>query len=88
MRFEWNEIKRLANLQKHRIDFLDATEIFDVPHLKISSDRRQEQRWKAIGKIGSDFVTVIYTERNEVIRLISARKARKNERKEYSELLG
>jgi len=82
-RFDWNERKRELNLVKHGIDFEDATEIFYGPIILHRSDRNSEERWIAIGSLEDRLITVVFTRRADVIRIISARRARKNEEREY-----
>ena len=85
-RFEWDENKRSSTLKKHGIDFLDATRIFDGrPVLHAPSDRPGEERRVAIGKLSGQIVSVVYTFRADAIRIITARRARKNEQREYHE---
>ena len=87
MDFEWDEDKNKSNTQKHGIDFNDAKEVFKDENSKIAPDLRKdygEERWKIIGKIYGSIISVIYTVRNKVTRIISARKASNIERKEYN----
>jgi uncharacterized protein len=81
--FEWNENKNRANLEKHGIDFDEATEIFYGPVMVRRSDRKDEERWVAIGALVSRLIAVIFTRRANIIRIISARRARKNEERDY-----
>jgi hypothetical protein len=84
--FEWNDEKRLINLEKHGIDFVDAKEIWQRPVMELPSPQvgHDEDRIIAIGQIeGRAIVVVIYTWRGDNRRLISARKARKNEQAHY-----
>ena len=81
--FEWDEEKRILNLEKHKIDFEDVTEIFDKPLFLKRSDRDNEIRFVAVGELQSRHITVVFTIRDEVCRLISARRARKNEQENY-----
>ena len=83
MEFEWNEAKAATNLDKHGIDFEDAIAIFEDPVLEFQSDREGEERWVAIGMIFGRVITVVYTTRHDVYRIISARRARRNEREAY-----
>ena len=83
MEFEWSSDKAEANLAKHRIDFEDAIAIFERATLEVRSDREGEERWKAIGLLEGIEIAVIYTLRGSVRRIISARRARKNERAAY-----
>jgi uncharacterized DUF497 family protein len=80
MDFEWDPGKARANRAKHGIDFELAKDVFrDPARLIILEDRREdEERWRTIGLAGGKVLFVVYTERDEdVIRIISARKASK-----------
>lgn len=81
--FEWDESKSEANLAKHGIDFEDAIEIFDGPILLRRSDRNNEERWVAIGSLRKRSLALIFTRRGNMIRIISARRARKSEERDY-----
>ncbi len=81
--FEWDGDKSSANLGKHGIDFDDASEVFYGPIILHQSDRNNEERWIAVGSLEDRLVTVVFTRRADVIRIISARRARKNEEREY-----
>ncbi|MBL4807602.1 MAG: BrnT family toxin [Rhodobacteraceae bacterium] len=83
MSFEWDESKRLSTLQKHGLDFIDVVDIFEGPVLTVPSKQNDENRWLAIGISKGLELAVIYTIRNESYRIITARRARRNERKEY-----
>lgn len=86
MEFEWDENKRQSNLRKHGIDFQEACEIFTNPLLRRIDDRFDygEDRWAALGMTHKCLVLVVYTELDEkTIKIISIRKATKNERKTY-----
>lgn len=87
MVFEWDENKNKLNVQKHGIDFSVAKNVFDDTKKRTSPDLRMdygEDRLKVIGKIYGTIISVIFTVRNSVIRIISARKASQNEREEYN----
>ena len=87
MDFEWDENKNRSNNEKHGIDFNDAKEVFKDENNRIAPDLRMdygELRWKIIGKIYGSIISAIFTERNKIIRIISARRASGNERKEYN----
>jgi len=87
--FLWNAEKNAANLRKHGIDFDEAVEVFYKPHILRRSDRNAEERWVAIGETEGRIIAVIFTRRNRQIRIISARRARKNEERAYrNETLG
>ncbi len=89
MQFEWDEKKRLSNLEKHGLDFWDAAKIWSNPIIDPAGERIVEGEYRptALGIVGSDdiIVAVVYTARYDVIRLISARRARRNERKVYQD---
>ena len=84
MEFEWDERKRRLNLERHGIDFEDARHIFSERPVSLSSNvRHGEFRRLAVGLLNEIEITVVFTMRGETIRLISARRTRKNERKIY-----
>jgi uncharacterized DUF497 family protein len=85
MVFEWDAAKNAANLEKHGIDFEDAIGIFDGSVLERTDDRRDygEQRIVAFGVVDDRELAVVYTIRGTHRRIISARRADRNERKEY-----
>lgn len=88
MRFEWDENKNRINIRKHGIDFADAADIFNHPVLTLADDREDygEERWVALGWIKAIVGVVVYVERDEdVIRIISARKATKSEVRRYEQ---
>jgi len=81
--FEWDEAKSNANLVKHGMAFDDASEIFYGPVVVKRSNRDNEERWIAIGESNDQIVTVIFTRRNDLIRIISARRPRPDEKRAY-----
>ena len=84
--FEWDAAKNALNLAKHGISLEDAQDIFAGPILVAEDTRREygEVRKLAIGSLyGLVVIVVVYTERAGRIRLISARKANRSERREY-----
>ena len=86
MEFEWDENKARQNLAKHKIDFVDAIRVFLDPFRIETIDEREdylEMRLKVMGKVRSVLLVVIYTEREQKCRIISARRATKNERRIY-----
>ena len=87
--FEWDEQKREKNLQRHKLDFVAATQLFDGrPVISRLSPRDGEVRVMSTGIIAGKFYTVIWTEREETIRLISFRRARDEEAGHYFDLYG
>jgi uncharacterized protein len=81
--FEWDDAKYRQNLDKHGIDFDEATEVFYGIYFLRRSDRGKEERWIAIGETEGRVVAVIFTRRENKIRIISARRARRNEERAY-----
>jgi uncharacterized DUF497 family protein len=75
--FEWDDGKSRGNLGKHGIDFEDASEVFYGPIILRQSNRNNEERWIAIGSLEDRLITVVFTRRADVIRIISARRAGK-----------
>jgi len=86
--FEWDEDKRLSNLEKHGIDFLRAAKALMQPHIEEKSDRHGEIRVLAICPEEQKFITVVFTMRGDICRIISARAARKNEQRKYRQIYG
>ncbi len=82
MRFSWDEGKRKAVLAKHGIDFVDVLPMFGG-RLLIVPSHREEPRWLAIGMVGGLEYAVVFTRRGDEMRLISARRAKRNERRHY-----
>ena len=85
MRFEWNEAKRRVNIRRHGIDFADAVEVFDGIIVTINDTRFDygETRFLTLGLLRTHVVVIAHTETEEVIRLISVRKATKDEEISY-----
>jgi len=90
MLFEWNDVKARANLKKRGIRFEIATLAFDDPSLILMKDRvvDGEQRWRAIGSAGGEAILlVVHTvndhDEDEIIHIISARRATRHETRIY-----
>ncbi|WP_104018217.1 BrnT family toxin [Roseovarius nitratireducens] len=81
--FEWDDDKRLIALKKHGIDFLDAVEIFESDYLCLSGRSDIEIREIAVGYLDGSYLAVVFTMRGETIRIITVRKARRDEREAY-----
>ena len=83
--FEWDSSKEINNIKKHGIDFKTASAVFDDP-FRIEwydvSHSTTEDRYNTIG-MAHDVLFVVYTERREKTRIISARIANKRERSLY-----
>jgi hypothetical protein len=85
MQFEWDHDKARANERKHGIAFREAAEIFRG-HVLIREDARRdygERRQIALGEYDGEVIRVVFTEREGKIRIVTAWKASKNERKTY-----
>ena len=96
IRFEWDETKNLSNGRKHGVSFEDACQVFRDPLCVSVQDRVEsgELRWQTLGLVeGLLLLTVAHTVREEledgtlvdVIRIISARRATRKERRRYEE---
>jgi uncharacterized protein len=81
--FEWDERKRESNLRNHDIDFHDAQRVIDGPTFIRQSDRKSETRYLVYGFLDQTEVVIICTFRGDSCRIISARRARRDERKKY-----
>jgi uncharacterized protein len=89
MNFEWDERKNEINVDKHGFDFADANQVFDLP-MVVELDERDdgEAQWIGTGMLYGRVVVVVYTEPDEeIIRIISLRKALSYERKHYEQYL-
>ena len=83
-KFEWDESKRQSNIEKHGIDFKDALQLFeDKMRVEALSLQKDEERYITFGVVNEVILAVVYTNRNNVKRIISARVAHENERKIY-----
>jgi uncharacterized DUF497 family protein len=87
MRFAWDEVKRLTNIKDHGIDFADLEPLFEGVTIIMLDDRFDygEERFVTLGLLNGIVLVVVHTETDEVIRLISARKATRYEEKSYFE---
>ena len=78
--------RRASNRRKHGIGFREAAEIFRG-RILVKDDRRREygeMRLIALGEYDGDVIRVVFTERGDVIRIITAWKASRHDRKEYA----
>ena len=87
MRFEWDGVKAALNLVKHGISFDESMAVFDDAHALYQDDvshSQIEQRQRILGRVSQGIVSVVYTQRGNLIRLISSRPASRHERKFYA----
>lgn len=89
LRFEWDRGNAASNLAKHGVSFEEAASVFGDPLGRIVGDPRHsvdEQRYVLLGcSERRRVLAVMFAERDEAIRLISARKATRRERRSYEE---
>ena len=84
--FDWDPAKNESNTKKHGVTFSEATHVFeDMRHYDVDNTRREfdEERRKAVGRVGTRLIAVIYTIRGDQLRIISARLVGPDERREY-----
>ena len=83
--FEWDEDKRLANIRKHGIDFLDMANLFKHRMLEKIDERENygEERIIALGTTGEAVFRIVFTLRGNGVRIISAMKANRHEQELY-----
>ena len=90
MNFEWDPEKNENNIRRHSLDFADAGEVFQAPLFTESDDRYDygETRIFGIGFLRGFIVVLVFTELDDdIIRVISFRRATKNERQKYYKYL-
>ncbi len=87
LKFEWDENKNKINIERHGIDFCDARLIFNYPMIIKTDDRKDynEKRLVGLGILYGSVIFIVFTEREDTIRVISIRRANRNERKIYHE---
>ncbi len=87
--FHWDSGNSDKNLIKHNVENWECEQVFFNRPLLVLDDQKHsvsEKRWAAFGKTDTDrFLVIIFTERNNLIRIISARDMNKKERKFYYE---
>jgi len=86
LKFEWDEKKNRKNKVKHGVSFETAAMVFsDIKKVEIFDRKHSifEERWKVVGFSGLKMLTVVFTERRNSIRIITARNADKNEEEAY-----
>ncbi len=85
MNFEWDENKRIKNINQHGIDFHDAAKVFDSETYTVVDERFDygEIRLLTLGIVNGRILAVTHTESDDHIRIISARKGEKHEQEIY-----
>lgn len=85
MQYEWDENKRIANLERHKIDFIEANDFEWDSAIETIDDRYDygEVRWVTIGFINKKLYVMVYSIRGDKIRIISLRKANRRESNYY-----
>ena len=86
MDYEWDEVKRLGNLRKHGLDFMDADLVFEAS-MKVTVDatRADDGRYADLAEVNGRVLMLVYTLRRQTVRCISLRVASRRERKFYDE---
>jgi uncharacterized protein len=88
MVFVWDETKRRSNLKKHGLDFNDAHLVYENPD-KCTYDASRDDECRlmdvALAVVRGRLLTLVYTEQNDKVRVISFRHASRTERKQYEE---
>jgi uncharacterized protein len=84
MKFEWDEFKRVLNLRKHGVDFTDVKSMFAQTIVTALDERYDDgEEHLSLGLVNGLVLVVAHTETDEVIPIISARKATKYEERSY-----
>jgi uncharacterized protein len=83
MQFEWDAQKAQKVWEKHGIKFTDAAMVFTVKRIEERTNFASEPRWITVGEVDGRLMAIVYTMRGEVIGLITARRVRKNEERQY-----
>lgn len=86
MQFDWDDAKAEINRRKHHFAFKDAIAVCSDPNrvlVDVSRIEDGETRWKVIGRIGDRLFTAVFVMRQDVCRLISARRSNTSEERSY-----
>ena len=85
MEFTWSERKRALNLKEHKLDFVDVPGVFEALTYTFEDDRFSygEQRFITLGLLAGTPVSIVHTENDHEIRIISFRKATNREAQTY-----
>jgi len=88
--YEWDERKRIGNLEKHGLDFADAWKVFEAPvkvTLPVPHTESGEVRWMDIAEVAGVVIILVYTMRGDSVRNISFRHAKRKERRIFDAAL-
>ena len=89
LRFEWDANKANTNIAKHEVSFEEATTVFqDVTAIIFDDENHSDEELREIivgHFVRSRLLLVCFTERNDAIRIINARKATRREHQDYEE---
>jgi uncharacterized protein len=86
MEFEWDDAKAKSNKVKHDLSFEDASQVFFDPNHMIEASSREtdnEERFKVVGMVKGRILTLVFTYRDNRVRVISARRSRSQEEGKY-----
>jgi uncharacterized DUF497 family protein len=84
--YEWDERKRVANLEKHGLDFYRAKRVYEAERkitIETTKEGGRERRFLDIAEVESGCVALVYTYREESVRIISMRQAKRKERRAF-----
>lgn len=88
MRFDYDPSKSRKNLERHGIDFMDAQQLWDNPHVIVPAKYVDgEERYAILGEIRRLIYVAIFTERKDTIRIISCHRTDKRWERKYHEQL-
>jgi uncharacterized DUF497 family protein len=86
IRYEWDPEKRLANLRRHKLDFIDAWQVYEHSHkVTVADEYKGEDRFRELAEVRSRVHLLVYTLRGDVVRCISHRPATRGETRFYYE---
>jgi len=88
--YEWDERKRIGNLEKHGLDFADAWKVFEASvkvTIPVARTESGEVRWIDIAEVADVVVVMVYTIRGDSVRTISFRNAKRKERRIFDATL-
>jgi uncharacterized DUF497 family protein len=89
--FEWDDVKRLENIEERGVDFRIAAQIFLNPPFIEADDTREdygEDRYRAMGSVDGETYLVVYTWRGETRRIITAWRVGEDGKERYTKILG